>query len=642
MRATRRVENRGSGTRGPILSKKSEERSWIGPFAQRGNVRARPEFTEVTEEKRGERGIGLLLVLLVVAVIALSTAGATVAFFALQDGAYAVDQTARYLPGDTQIYISLNFEPGDDQLGRVRDILARFRENAGFQTKLDELFLDSQEETGIHPEQDILPWLGPEVAFGFTDVVGSAVAGATGGTPLFVGFLGTTDSSLSLSVLRKWTDYREREDTDIEFETNAHKGVDLLSDHDADEHYAVTEGYVLASSDIDLLRETIDRLQQGEESPDSLYSNPKFQKVREALRDSRFMTLYVDTSAIWKDARRQFLGAEQFGELRQQLEDLIPDWVAVTGTFIDRGVDFEVSVATPDAALETAAQANSASASKLTPSDALVFASSAADPDLGKFRERLGEQRLDELAQGLPVSPGEAMGIDLGGDATLADLFDQGLALLKTFVGLDVEKDILSWMSGEVALGLLPTDFRKLSADPGSEALKAAIFLRFAADKRETVKGAMAIITRSLETAIGLEGEAVSHGDGEGVVFDLREMTGSGAYNPGYLVLGEHVVIATTEDTLQLTASASGGGQPSLADEPEYSRLAGNALGNKNPLVYFNLRDIVKAAVQALEPEERSVYRDSVEPFLQPLRALLIAGDTQPGLSRSSITLTIE
>lgn len=44
----------------------------------------------------------------------------------------------------------------------------------------------------------------------------------------------------------------------------------------------------------------------------------------------------------------------------------------------------------------------------------------------------------------------------------------------------------------------------------------------------------------------------------------------------------------------------------------------------------------------ALDPDDLQEYREEVEPFVGPLSSLVIAGETNNGVTRVSIALTIE
>ena len=246
------------------------------------------------------------------------------------------------------------------------------------------------------------------------------------------------------------------------------------------------------------------------------------------------------------------------------------------------------------------------------------------------------------MGPGVYEALGLQLGLDLDRDATASDLLDSLLAMFRDATGVDLEQDVLDWMTGGMALALLPSDLAGLSSGPPTEALNAAALVQFDGTKRDNVVGAMADITGLLESALGLQGDSVSYGGGAGAVFDLSDLLGAAAYNPGYLVLGEHVVIATTAGGLQLVAATHGGQGDSLAEEPEYARLVAELSGTENPLIYINVSEIREAAVAALDPDGRREYQENVEPFVQPFKALLMAGNVQEGVRRFSVIVTIE
>ena len=586
-----------------------------------------------------QRGISLVGVLVVVGIVSVAAVGAAVAFQVLREPGQAPVQTAKLLPAETQIYVSLNLQPGGDQLTKFREILARFQEHPNFLPKIDDLFEQADLETGIQPEEDILPWLGPEVAIGFIDVSASAVAGATGGTPLVIALVGTTDADRSKPVLRTAIDYIERKEG-LSFTTEEYRGLTVFTEQGQDQHYAVADDYLLLASDGRLLRATIDRIQDGDTSS-SLFETARFKEALDALPNDRFLTAYVDTEGIWQDARQLLSGALP-GEMRRQIDDSIPGWTALSGVFIDKGLDLTLSAFTPQATPGAPPDTNSLASAQLLPSDTLAFLSFRFEPDLAPIRKQLEEQRISDLGPEAAGAFALPFGLAPDPDATLATLLDDVLQLVTGLSGIDIEQDILSWMTGEVGLALLPSDFSKTTVDPLAEAVRAVALLQFNGGQQDTVGAATAKIASWLEDIFGVVGEEVSFGGRQGRVFDISDMAGTVAYSPGYLSLADHLIIATTKDSLESIASIIDGQAGSLADDAGYSRLVAGMSGTRNPLVYLNIRGLTDALVASLDAEALQEYRESVEPFAAPLKALVASGDVQEGVSRSSVTVTIE
>ncbi len=589
--------------------------------------------------RRGEQGIGLLLVIIIIAIIGGTTGGGVAAFILLRQEAPLMEQTAKLLPADTQIYFSLNLRPGDGQLTKFRDILERFREHPNFQARVDTLFDEAEKETGINPHEDVLPWIGPEIAVGVIDVVQSAVAASVGGLPSIVAFLGTNDSAASLAVVEDLFAF-QYETEDLKIERDTYRGFPVYIVVDADQRIAVTDDYVLFSTDRDLLEATINRIVDGD-TPGSLFDSDRFKKARDAVSNPRFSMLYVDTETIWKDAIR--LADEEIRRLlRAQLEELIPEWAALTTSFLDKGIKLTALAPITEKQREFPALTNSVAAAELLPADTLALLSFAIEPDLDPLREQLKDVKLNDLGPEASEVLTSQLGLLVAADADLSGLLDAALGLLQSTTGIDFEEDVLDWMAGEFALALLPTNFRAIDTEPPGAALQAAAFIRFDTEKRAQVNDTMNRILDLLKNQLGLKSERISEGGGEGAVFDLEQFIGTNVYQPGYLILDDHLIIATTRDTLKLTASMDKSKSESLARESEYSRLVKEVPGIRNPLIYVSIEDIREAVIAALNPDDLKEYHEEAEPFVEPLRALLLSPETREGLNSFSIILTIE
>jgi hypothetical protein len=116
---------------------------------------------------KNQRGIGLVAILVVVGILGLSAAGVATAIYLLQEPVHPSEQTARFLPDNTEIYYSLNMRPGGDQRRFFADILASFQSHTEFQPQIDDLYDKIETETGIDLVAEALPLLGPEVAVGW-------------------------------------------------------------------------------------------------------------------------------------------------------------------------------------------------------------------------------------------------------------------------------------------------------------------------------------------------------------------------------------------------------------------------------------------------------------------------------------------
>ena len=93
---------------------------------------------------------------------------------------------------------------------------------------------------------------------------------------------------------------------------------------------------------------------------------------------------------------------------------------------------------------------------------------------------------------------------------------------------------------------------------------------------------------------------------------------------------------------MELAGATSEGREDSLAEESKYTRGVKELSKATNPLVYLDIAGIRDAVVDALEAEELEEYREEVEPFVGPLEAFLLGGESSGDVGRVTITVTIE
>ena len=407
---------------------------------------------------------------------------------------------------------------------------------------------------------------------------------------------------------------------------------------EGDQHYAITTGYVLFATDRDLLEETIDRMEDGE-TTGTLYAESRFQEARDQLPDQRFSMIYVDAKSVWLDARRQF-GEELPAEIIDQLNDAVPDWLALTGSFIDKGVKLTVSAVTPEGASDISTMVNSLSSTRLLPWDTTAFASISFEPDLERLREALESQSIADLGPDFYDAFFLEFGLAVDPDGTFNDVLDAALVRFEEALGVDLERDVLGLMTGEFSLALLLTDFEALSQDPAAEPIEALALVQFDLDRLDDLKRAVDRAVQLLEENLGLTANSISYGGGQGATFDIQELAGPTAYLPGYLILDDHLIIATTGDALKLAGATSEGREDSLAGESKYARGVKELSDATNPLVYVDIGGIVDSVVEALDEDDLREYRKDVEPFIGPLGVFLLGGGTREDVSRVTISLT--
>ncbi len=146
------------------------------------------------------------VVVSLVTIAAVATVTIVVTYYLITDTlSHPHEQTARYLPPDTQFYLSVNLRPGVDQLSKIKKIYDRFKTDEKFGEAIDDLFDQIEDDSRIDVREDVLPWLGPEIAIALVDFDISTESAE------IVGFFGTTDPEDTSRFLDRFLDYLEKE-----------------------------------------------------------------------------------------------------------------------------------------------------------------------------------------------------------------------------------------------------------------------------------------------------------------------------------------------------------------------------------------------------------------------------------------------
>ena len=194
-----------------------------------------------------------------------------------------------------------------------------------------------------------------------------------------------------------------------------------------------------------------------------------------------------------------------------------------------------------------------------------------SDGLLDPIREELKDLSLSEQDPMLSVVLAEMLGQTFDDDATGNDLLDALLDQFQDSLGLDLEKDVLDWMTGEISLALLPTDFQAISEDPLGSAVQMAALVQFDPKKRSDVAHAVDLTLLFLKEQLGVRSQRLLFEGREGVVLDLQELDGIANYEPGFLILDDELLIASTKDSLGSVISIVESQEGSLAQDSEYS-----------------------------------------------------------------------
>ena len=532
-----------------------------------------------------------VLIIAAVLVLALGTAvGVGVYFFIqIQSLSHSPEETSKFLPIETSLYVSMNLRPGEGQLMKARDILDLFKDNPKFEEKLEELYGDIEEEIGINVEEDLFPWLGSEIAIAIPTLEGIDE------TPEFVAFIGATDTAAAESFLRKLIAFAE-ESNGTEYEEGVTRGyltfvVDPSDDVSA-HPIALTDDYIVIATGAETLESALDRMDSGQDQDrPSLFDNPGFQEAREAAESPRFGIMYVDIAGMIDQLGESF--DEEIVDSLRDFSDQLPDFIVASSSFIDKGIRVSTSFDYPTQdQLFVPASTNSVGSAGRVPEDTVALLSFVGVQDVW-------ERFRDEVTD-LP-------GLDL----------DEALDEIEAGIDIDIEEDILSWMTGELAFAMLLPGGVSFSLDE----IHANVYVEF--DDRAKALSSMEKIQAAVEDG-GVELSVVDVEGTDAVVMNMGDGQGPLNLMPGYVVLDDYVVIGTTLTSLRQAVEAGRGDIPSLRESSAFSRPLAAAGNLTDFMIYGNIRRIIKEVFDQMDETELEEYGKTAKPFVEPLETFLL------------------
>ena len=579
---------------------------------------------------------------------------------ALLVGAKPPEYSARYYPPDTLAYAWLTLVPGQGQFEDVQDIWGRFNEYPAFRDLVDELQEEFESDTGINFEEDVLPWIGPEMAAAIIEIDGigsniSTPAWATiapgaaiieidgigsNGVALddgieawdavtIAGTISVRDKDAANDFLTKWRAFMTQE-SDADFSWGSYRDFDTWVDESKYQSYALTDDWLVFATDEKTLTAMLDRIED-DDADDSLADNPNFTAAQAALPERRFSSFYLDYRqglALFEEAIGGALGPLMPGIVGPAaFAEQAPDWVAGSTGWVERGVTVEVVSPTVSTfGLDTVELQDPAN---LLPADTLGFMAGAFDPDVDHWRTALREYDLadllpypdliDEINAGVAeMASGNPP--ELQPNDTLAEALDLGFWLVQDFSGIDLEADFFDHLSGQAILAVRDFDFDAVADDPAANAIDAVAMLSYREDGKDGLADTMDEVAGLLEIYVGMSANPVDVGaDDDATVFDLGLLgmaIGSNVgYQPGYVLHDQYLTIGTTQDALATIVERQNGEGDALSSDTEYRRAVANLAAGGQFLGYVDVRRIIgqlKAEDLDLEPEEYRILQEGL------------------------------
>ena len=547
------------------------------------------------------------LIITVVIGVLVAVGGAVAFALVVREASEPGERTAAFLPGDTQVYFSVNLRPGLSQLNHARRFISIIQTEE-FLDNREDLLDEFEDETGIDLLEDVVRWIGEDMTIALLDASASPA-------PEWVALVRTTDAEASLSFLEDLADYLEDQQS-IEFQDDTYRGAEIFVSEDDELAFGLTDEYVLFATNEDVIKDTVRDLETPPTRP--LAEDLSFVAAQEALPSGRVAFFYFQSEGFVRQFEEII---DPFGDqpdVLNQLEENLPETIALSASFFDKGFLVDGYSVTPLDALVTEEEDDLGTAEAL-PADTLIYLSFTG---MGEAWQELLDQIQDQ-------------------DRAAADAFDQGLRDFADETGVDLERDIIEQLTGEVSLALLPSYFRFDDYLGNFESgTVEAVLLAEIADSAEMEDTLETLVEWAEDQGVELYTEGI--GEYEAFVVDL---SGSGPpideYEPGYYVTENLVVGATTIDSLMAVNDALSGSSETLRASHEFSRLIDLAPEPLQFVLFADIAGLIEMVVDSLPREYQSDYDDTVSPFVEHLSAMLVASSITEERTRFTLAVTV-
>lgn len=481
-------------------------------------------------------------------------------------------RAAELAPGDTGLFLVIN--PGLDQVKnftRLRDIYLSIPE---VKKAFDNLQRGFTEEFGLDFKEDVKPWLGREIALivpDFNDEKKYLLA------------VSTTNKKKTAACLQKLRQHLESEGST--FAERVYEGVKITVETGGSckVAYALHEGFLLLAESEDAIARAIDMTRQ--KGAATLAKNETYKRVMEKLPKDRSGACYVDAENMRKFIAEE-IGTDLLAASLNQLEAY-------------QGLGFSISFTGEGARFDNVMACNKTKMPKDLP-----------PPGKGE-----GIEKTVRLAPESSLAFVGAANVNYALEKTLEEMqkfpyFRDIEKEIEYYVGIDLKRDFLSWLGGEIGLAVVPDRDGLLG--------------------KEINVGMLAMFSvKDVQRAKSLLDKIADWLDEEGVTSDSVKVDGKNVecfYEPytkkfmlGYGFTDNFLVIGSSEKLVQ--EALTGGGR-SLAESDTYKKAFAGLLPHGEGCIFVDVKRSVDAVHANLSRYEREYFDREVYPYLKPVRAV--------------------
>ena len=531
----------------------------------------------------------------VYAAAAVAIVAGIVMFILVRELSRSGEATAEFVPSSALVYSSINLRPGLAQINRAMEVDDLLRTDDFTERIEDDLLEEIEDETGIHPLDDITVWLGTDITFALLDLDDDSAE--------WVLMAQVKDQDEAFDFAENLREYLE----DVlytEFDEDEIGDADVWIANDEDLVIGLTEDYLMLADSENTLEDMLDNIDSPPARP--LAEDEQFIAAREALPEGRVMFVYAQIEDSLEEIE-DIVGPLGDGDsVWNWASNNTPEFLAASLSFIDKGMRFDVVSEAASRSLSLDSERNLRSA-EAVPDNTLFLLSYAGVTEA-----------WEELREALEES-----------DPWEAEDFERFMDDLEDETGVDLQRDVIDSLAGEVSLAIMPGGVTVPADGAGLDVIESlsldALVLASLEDPRG-IEEALESLTDWIEDQ-GYVTDSDSIGSYKAVTLPLDQFEDDVLrdFEAGYLITGDWLALGSSLESLESFHDVAEGDTDSLGSSGKYSSLTDLTPSPLHFFMYADIAGIVKMIVDGLDEDELDDYEDDVRPYVENLGAFMVA-----------------
>ena len=508
------------------------------------------------------------------------------------------EDSAQYYPRDTLAYGWATLYPEGGQREQMLDLWDRLNEVPWIDDQLDELREDLEEQLDLTLEEDVMPWMGPDISAGLLEERRKPVGMMT---------ISVRDPETAKEFMKDWTNYLEDE-LSLDFEFEEEDEMLIWRDKDTTIAFILAEKVLVTLAGEEMgrtLDNTLDLISGQEDR--TLADEPDFQKARAQLSSRRFASLFINIKDSIDILPRDNLSSYEFEELKSLTESGdLPEWVGISAEWIDRGIVLEASA--PNKVGYGHDVQSLGDPAKLVSGESIGLLAATFNPDLDAWRERLDNYGSDEetayetksIYDGLyrALEQESERPSRQKGEPDISDILDVALELIEAHTNVDLERDLINHLDGSIVIAVNDVDPMAIRDNPAEETINAVAILPYTPEDEDVLMDSLEELSDYLQDEVDmleLDIDSVNVGaENEAETFHPSSERIDTTYNPGYVFHKNKLYFGTTEEALEEAIATQNGTVEPLSSDKEYQRAVGALPKKQQTLFWVSLERLIE------------------------------------------------